>query len=175
MAKGKQEEMGPKPLAGQAFYDVEQYEVGAWCPTPDGTGKPEQVHVCYYLRGVDTPFVLRLKSGDAIEQFIELLTRYAIEVWPERFQVYAATTPPDKAEAQTDQDLSVVLDGADIAMDLHQLVGYVWSHGNRRETTDPFPSDHMMRLCEAFLQKHVGTVQVDLAEPVEAHDVKIKT
>ena len=58
---------------------------------------------------------------------------------------------PVAAEAKPLQNPEIVLDGADINQDIHQLVGYCWSLGN---TEKVFPSSHCSDLCEEFLKKH---------------------
>ena len=59
---------------------VEGYSVGAWCPTPDGSGKPEAVAISFKVKVGD--IVLRLKSPRAVDEMIQLLQEYRNEVWP---------------------------------------------------------------------------------------------
>ena len=60
----------------------EGYTVGAWCPTPDGTGPVTQVH--FILHASFGDIVIRLKSPDAADELISLLERYRKEVWGPR-------------------------------------------------------------------------------------------
>lgn len=60
---------------------VEGYSVGAWCPTSDGSGKPEAVGISFKLKMGD--IVLRLKSVRAVDEMIALLEQYKHEVWPD--------------------------------------------------------------------------------------------
>ena len=49
------------------------------------------------------------------------------------------------------QNPKVVLDGADMNQDIHQLVGYCVSLG---WTEKEMPSEHCIALCEEFLRKY---------------------
>lgn len=81
---------------------LESYNVASWCPTLDGSGKPEQVHVVITPATLDErslltiakwtidekklpPHVLRFKSAGELRRFIGALTRHLGDVWPEAF------------------------------------------------------------------------------------------
>jgi hypothetical protein len=79
--KAKVEDLGPSGL-GLGF-TITEYSVGAWCPTPDGSGKPTAVAISLKLDGSPYPHVLRLKSKGAVEMLIRHLQRYQKEVFGE--------------------------------------------------------------------------------------------
>ena len=89
MSKSNISEHGPTPTPFLA--QLEAYDVGQWCPTPDGTGPPEAV-VLSIVPKVDTPIYvcgrraeavgLRLKSRKAINVLISILERHRDEVFP---------------------------------------------------------------------------------------------
>ena len=76
-------ESNPENLEGMAIYDIEEYQVAEWCPTPDGTGPAEQVHVLFKLKSIGPPLVLRFKSDGELDRFIAVLTRHRLGVWPQ--------------------------------------------------------------------------------------------
>lgn len=61
---------------------VEGYSVGAWCPTQDGSGKPEAVAISFNVARIGD-IVLRLKNPRAVDEMIRLLEEYKKEVWPD--------------------------------------------------------------------------------------------
>lgn len=77
--KIKQEVFGPSPIP--SGYKIEEYSVGAWCPTPDGSGKPIAVAITFKLKGSPHPMVLRLKSKGAVEMLKRLLDEYGTMVF----------------------------------------------------------------------------------------------
>lgn len=66
------------PLYGPT---VEGFTVGAWCSTPDGSGKPEAVAITAKVSGVGD-LVMRIKTPERVDEIIKLLTLYKEEVWP---------------------------------------------------------------------------------------------
>lgn len=61
-----------------------QLEIAVWCPDPEAKMPPEQVHFIIHMptsTGL-APLVLRFKSPDTLGFFIEELTKYRREVWP---------------------------------------------------------------------------------------------
>lgn len=69
----------PMPKHGM---EIERYDVASWCPTPDGSGKAEQVHLGIVIKGLeDITMVLRFKSSDALDQFMDVLKRHREDVW----------------------------------------------------------------------------------------------
>jgi len=62
-----------------------QFQIAAWCPDPEGKLPAEQVHFVVTLpAALDlNPMVIRFKSPDSLGFFIEELTRYRREVWPD--------------------------------------------------------------------------------------------
>lgn len=72
----------PTNLAGMNGLEVEQYTVGSWCPTPDGSGPATQVHVHIKLKGFEEIIVLRFKNPAAADVMIANLKRHRFDVWP---------------------------------------------------------------------------------------------
>jgi hypothetical protein len=66
------------PLLGPT---VESFSVGAWCPTPDGSGKPTAVAFTLSVSGLGD-LVMRLKSPERVDEIVRLLLQYKQEVWP---------------------------------------------------------------------------------------------
>lgn len=64
--------MGPK---------LEGYSVGAWCPTPDGSGKPTAVAITIQVKGLGD-LVVRLKTPERVDEMVQLLLQYKQQVWP---------------------------------------------------------------------------------------------
>lgn len=65
--------------------EVDEFGVGAWVPTADGSGKPEMVILHMKLR---LPILgkmqigLRLQTKDVAEKLITMLREMTDEVWP---------------------------------------------------------------------------------------------
>lgn len=76
------EEGGPRSLAGVAMLEIEEIRVVEWCPTPDGSGPPEQVHMTIKVLGVEALLVLRFKSPRTIGRLINNLRKHRDNVWP---------------------------------------------------------------------------------------------
>jgi len=74
----------PVNVTGLAYYSLESYKVASWCPTPDGTGPAEQVHLVLNVKWMDAPFILRLKSRRATDELIAALQRHRDDVWGEK-------------------------------------------------------------------------------------------
>lgn len=71
----------PQPLEGRQIQAVEEYGVGSWCPTPDGTGPAEAVVLHYRIEGLGE-FGLRLKTPERVNELIAMLERHRNDVWP---------------------------------------------------------------------------------------------
>ena len=65
-----------------AVLPVESYEVGSWCPAPDGKGRATMVVIELRIEGSDVPFLLRLKSRRATQEMLDTLTFHMNDVWP---------------------------------------------------------------------------------------------
>jgi hypothetical protein len=76
------EEHGPRSLDGVIFRDIEDINVAEWCPTPDGSGPPEQVWLSFKVKGIEARFVLRFKSPRTIGRLINNLRKHRDGVWP---------------------------------------------------------------------------------------------
>lgn len=61
--------------------NLESISVGAWCPTPDGTGKPTAVAITLQVQGFGD-LVMRLKSPERVDEIVRLLLQYKQVVWP---------------------------------------------------------------------------------------------
>jgi len=77
------EEHGPRSLAGLAFLEIESLDVAEWCPTPDGSGRPEQVHLVITVAGAPAPLRMRFKSARTIGRLINALRKHRDNVWPQ--------------------------------------------------------------------------------------------
>lgn len=82
-------EHGPTPTP--QLMQCDGYDVGQWCESPDGTGKPVAVVLSFvpgagvdmWLRGVRmTSIGLRIKSRHAINTLISILEHHRDEVFP---------------------------------------------------------------------------------------------
>ena len=61
---------------------VKSFSVGEWCPTPDGSGKPEAVAISIKLMtGED--LVMRIKTPERVDEVIQMLLRHKRSVWPD--------------------------------------------------------------------------------------------
>lgn len=58
----------------------EGLHVVSWCPTPDGTGKPQQVHLLVPI-GHDATIAIRFKSRAAVQSIIDALADHGDDVW----------------------------------------------------------------------------------------------
>lgn len=68
----------------EASMKVDGYDVGSWCPTPDGSGKPTAVQLTF-----DLPIgkvSMRFKSAGELRRFIGALSRHLADVWPEALE-----------------------------------------------------------------------------------------
>ncbi len=68
----------PIQLAG---VNVRGYTIGSWCPTPDGTGPAIAVAISIETEAFGD-IVLRIKSPQAVDEFIQALLRHKRDVWP---------------------------------------------------------------------------------------------
>lgn len=68
---------------GQPLYGpkIENFAIGAWCPTQDGSGPPSAVSITISVKNMGD-LVLRLKSPERVDEIIGLLNQYKNEVWP---------------------------------------------------------------------------------------------
>ena len=62
--------------------EVEEFSVAEWCPTPDGSGPPEQVHLAFRVKGIEARLVIRFKSPRSIGRLIASLVKHRNNVWP---------------------------------------------------------------------------------------------
>jgi hypothetical protein len=74
-------EYGFRP-GGFVAYEIESFDIGQWCPDPNGVGPPTQVHLTIRIKGLDVPLVARFKSPMTIGILIEQLTQHSRAVWP---------------------------------------------------------------------------------------------
>lgn len=61
---------------------IESFTVGSWCPSPDGTGKPEAVAISVNIKGFGD-LVIRIKSPMELDRVVQMLLRHKRDVWPE--------------------------------------------------------------------------------------------
>lgn len=72
-----QYETGPRSLVGAT---IEEYTVGSWCPTPDGTGPATAVCIELRVDGLP-PLIMRLKTPAAVNKMIAALEKHRDDVW----------------------------------------------------------------------------------------------
>lgn len=70
---------GPRPLMGLS---IDSYHIGSWCPSPDGSGKPEAVALSLEIKDFPGELILRLKSPQRVDEMIQALLRHKRDVWP---------------------------------------------------------------------------------------------
>jgi hypothetical protein len=58
------------------------FTVGDWCPTPDGSGKPEAVGISVQTEHFGD-IVIRLKTPERVDEVIQMLLRHKRDVWPD--------------------------------------------------------------------------------------------
>ena len=61
---------------------IEDFSIGSWCPTSDGTGTPTAVSITLKVKDLGD-LVIRLKSPERVDEVIQLLRQYKQEVWPQ--------------------------------------------------------------------------------------------
>jgi hypothetical protein len=65
--------------------ELESVQVAEWCPTPDGTGPAEQVHLVLRVKGLeDLPLVMRFKTGPAVDAIADALLLHRQNVFGPR-------------------------------------------------------------------------------------------
>ena len=82
---------GPENLAGVKFFQLESWEVANFHEENDAKGDPSQVHLVFKLAGSkeleaaggqEIPwFIVRLKSGQAVDELVSALTVHRQEVF----------------------------------------------------------------------------------------------
>lgn len=73
---------GPGPIPDGIT--IEEYTVGSWCRSPDGSGKPEAVALCLTVKGLPGPLVMRLKTRRAVDDMIRALKEHRDNVFGHR-------------------------------------------------------------------------------------------
>lgn len=73
---------GPQPVEVGTL-EIKEYGFGQWCPTPDGTGPPEQLWMHFKISGIDEPFALRFKTRQAWDDFSAIGDGHADQIWPD--------------------------------------------------------------------------------------------
>lgn len=72
---------GPGVFAEADYYEVpEEIHTYSWCPTPDGTGKPTQVHL-HFGKAPGPIFVIRFKGPNGLDALISALSTHRADVW----------------------------------------------------------------------------------------------
>ena len=69
-------------LAGAKFCDIEQISIQEWHPLPNGEGKPTQVHMIIWVKGIKVPFIMRFKGPKTLGVVVATLQDYSANVWP---------------------------------------------------------------------------------------------
>lgn len=65
------------------FFQIDSWEIAAWCMDEKAETRPVQVHFVFRIAGFKFPFLLRFLGPDTLGFLIEELNRYRSEVWPE--------------------------------------------------------------------------------------------
>lgn len=65
------------------FFEIDNWQIAAWCKDGKAATPPVQVHLIFKIKGRPFPFVLRFLGPDTLGFLIEELNRYRSEVWPE--------------------------------------------------------------------------------------------
>ena len=74
---------GPGPVLAGTL-EIDEYSLSQWCPTPDGTGPPEQLWLTLKLKGIDDmTLALRFKSRQAWDDLAAIGDSHADEIWPD--------------------------------------------------------------------------------------------
>lgn len=75
---------GPSAIPQADYYELAPHvNVFSWCPTPDGSGKPEQVHM--HIGKPGGPIMLtRFKSPLTLDAVINALIEHREHVWGKR-------------------------------------------------------------------------------------------
>ncbi len=80
-----------EPKLGYASLGQPQFEILAWCRDDKAELPPEQVHFVMHwpaqMKDLLPPMAIRFTSPDTLGFFIEELTRYRREVWPDSEKV----------------------------------------------------------------------------------------
>ncbi len=61
---------------------IEEFTVGSWCSSQDGTGKPEAVAISIKVADLGD-IVMRIKSPMECDRIVQMLLRHKRDVWPE--------------------------------------------------------------------------------------------
>lgn len=72
-----------KPIGAPDYYESqpEGFEVYSWCPTPQPTVPPTQVHLIIPIGG--GRIYVRFKGPDTLDRFIAALQAHRRDVWGE--------------------------------------------------------------------------------------------
>jgi hypothetical protein len=74
----------PSKFVGREMFgrDLKSWSVGSWCPTPDGSGRPQAVALSIELE-TGEHLVMRFKTPAAVDETIQALLRHKRDVWPD--------------------------------------------------------------------------------------------
>ena len=75
------DDITPKNLAGDKYFEVKSIEVTEWHSLPNGEGKPEQEHLIIELENCPYPLVMRFKSRKPVDSLIVALITHANSIW----------------------------------------------------------------------------------------------
>jgi hypothetical protein len=64
------------PAAIPPGLTIESYTVASWCPSPDGSGPATAVALILEVKQLPYSLVMRLKSGDAVNDMIRALEEH---------------------------------------------------------------------------------------------------
>src|SRR3972149_8623525 len=75
------DDVTPRNVAGDEYFEVESIGVFEWHSLPDGRGRPEQVLLEIKLANCSIPIVMRFKSRKPIDSLIVALKTHANSVF----------------------------------------------------------------------------------------------
>ena len=76
------DDVTPRNVAGDEYFEVERIGVFEWHSLPDGQGRPEQVLLEIKLADCSIPLVMRFKSRKPMDNLIVALITHANSVFP---------------------------------------------------------------------------------------------
>lgn len=100
---------GPSAIPAAEYYEAgPEFNVGSWCPTPDGSGPPQQVHLRF-----GTPpgncMLVRFKGPDSLDALIDALLEHRQHVFGKRGEP-AAVLAEREACAQLHESINPACD-----------------------------------------------------------------
>ena len=70
-------------LPGQQYYPVEYLQVSEYHDEEEGKGPATEVHMLFYVKGLDAPFVIKFRNPADVDALVSSLVVRRQSVWPE--------------------------------------------------------------------------------------------